>query len=195
MKKDDETKKRIKIKYLLVVLLIPFVLIFIVIGEVLTIGLAENHNSTIHAIGTSGSLEWTLSTIFFSLLIIRIGYYWIKIDPQPDPWDGIISETEISRTHIICRHCLSVEQINAYFCSNCKRNIGNYNNVMPFLWIGVMGEFLLDGVQNKQKKSIFNNFMFCLLALGQYTILAPWYLYRVFSKPKESNKVLKATEK
>jgi hypothetical protein len=188
MGKENNTKKTTAIKSLLVVLLIPFVLVFIIIGELLTMGLAENHNKIISSIGSNGSIEWLLCTIFFSLLTIRIIYYWAKIEAKPDPWDGLVSESEISKTHIICRHCLSIEKLNDYYCSSCKRNIGNYNNVMPFLWIGVMGEFLLDGVQDKRKKTIFNKVMFCLLAISQYFILAPWYLYRVFSKPSDSDK-------
>ncbi len=59
---------------------------------------------------------------------------------------------------------------------------------MPFLWIGVMGEILLDGVQDRRKRTVFNKVMFCLLAIGQYYVLAPWHLYRVFRKPSDSNK-------
>lgn len=178
-------------KYLRLFLEIPLFIILLLINGLIMGGVSTVNIKGNVAQGIPISLiDGIIYCNFIGLLITHFIMHLGRMEIPPDPWSDLIDDSEISKTHMVCRYCLSIENNSSHFCSNCQRGIGLYNTSMPFLWITSLGEILLDGVRGNWRKTTFNKIMFCFFAFWQYAFLAPWYLKKAFKAV--NNKVNKA---
>src|SRR5438270_680281 len=71
-------------------------------------------------------------------------FVWIRESPKtPDPWDAEI-ENQLHEPDAveICPHCFTAQQPDGWFCPNCGKATGPYNNLMPFIYVFSEGEVL-----------------------------------------------------
>jgi hypothetical protein len=118
---------------------------------------------------------------------------WVRDSPtRPDPWDAEteqkLSETE---TPEICPHCSTPQQSCAWFCENCGRAVGPYNNLMPYVQIFSQGEVLRNGTSGQFRKRPLILTGFFLIGLGMLPFfLLPVYWFSLllnFKRPDKSS--------
>jgi hypothetical protein len=80
---------------------------------------------------------------------------WIRAAPvSPDPWDAVVNQKlSDPETPEICPHCSTPQSPAAWFCPNCGRAVGPYNNLMPYVQVFSEGEVLRNGTQDRLRKS------------------------------------------
>ena len=80
---------------------------------------------------------------------------WVREAPvSPDPWDAEVQQKLAEpETLEICPHCSTPQSPTAWFCPNCGRAVGPYNNLMPYVQVFSEGEVLRNGTQDRLRKS------------------------------------------
>lgn len=102
---------------------------------------------------------------------------WFLSGPaQPDPWDAQIADA-ISEPGVqpLCHRCLTPNDPEADFCSECGATIGQYTNWLPYPYIFSLGHTLRIGTAGEFRRSPLTVFGFLLLPLAEYAIFAPIY--------------------
>jgi hypothetical protein len=100
---------------------------------------------------------------------------------QPDPWDAeTAARLEDAETPIMCHKCLVPNKPEADFCENCGATVGKYTNYLPFPYVFSLGHTLRLGTAGDYKRSPITVLGFVLLALAEYTVFAPIYIFQLF---------------
>jgi hypothetical protein len=93
--------------------------------------------------------------ILFGAIIYRLSK-WVADSPlTSDPWSEETAH-EINQPDVVetCLHCSTPQSPAAWFCPNCGRAVGPYNNLMPYVCIFSEGEVLRNGVMDKMRINI-----------------------------------------
>ena len=98
-------------------------------------------------------------------------------DPETDVEEW---ETVASDALPVCHHCILPQHPAAYFCFNCGRATGPYNNILPFERIASMGEVARSAVSAEARFSPLRTLGYVLFGLLQYQIFSPLYFIRLY---------------
>lgn len=104
---------------------------------------------------------------------------WIRDAPvTPDPWDAEV-EQKLSEpeTPEVCPHCSTPQSPTAWFCPNCGRAVGPYNNLMPFVQVFSEGEVFRNGTSGQFRNRPVILIGYFLITLGTFPFLTPIYLF------------------
>jgi len=129
--------------------------------------------------------EWNVAVIG---LVMIAGYFfwkvlaaWFRKPVRPDPWGPEVAEAlESPEATPICPHCQAPHALNRWFCPECGRAVGDYNNVSPYLYLFSMGELLRDGTGGEIRKSWLTVAGYLILSLAEYVVFAPIYWFFLF---------------
>jgi hypothetical protein len=106
---------------------------------------------------------------------------WFRRPASPDPWGPEITEALKSpESTPICPHCQTPHEHARWFCSDCGRAVGDYNNWNPYLYLFSIGEVLREGTSGPIRKSWLTVVGYLILSLAEYLIFAPLYWYFLF---------------
>ncbi len=107
---------------------------------------------------------------------------WIKrAVPRPDPWGPEVDHAlEESDPAPVCPHCLVPQEHNGWFCPQCGNIVSQYGNLLPMVYPFAVGEVVRSGVNGRLRWSPLVVLGYILLALGNLSILAPFYLLALF---------------
>lgn len=98
---------------------------------------------------------------------------------RPDPWGDKFSEAVNREDAVeICHRCFEPQKASACFCPHCGGAVGPFNNLMPFEQLFSVGEVVRAGVTEKVHPWTIPGFV--LIAISQYLVFAPLYLYFFF---------------
>ena len=100
---------------------------------------------------------------------------WVRDAPvTPDPWDAEV-EKKINEpeTPEICPHCSAPQPSTAWFCQQCGRAVGPYNNMMPFVQVFSEGEVFRNGASPHLRKRPFILLGYFLIIVGTFPLFAP----------------------
>jgi hypothetical protein len=133
-----------------------------------------------------------LALVFYALVLFLKR---VSAGPRsPEPWDAeVAAKLEDSTTTVLCHRCLVPNDPGADFCEQCGAAIGQYTNYLPFPYLFSMGHTLRLGTAGEYKRTPVTILGYILLALEEYLIFAPVYLYQLFRKlpqkppPKPAN--------
>ena len=111
---------------------------------------------------------------------------WIREAPQkPDPWDAEVEQKlEAPETQEVCPHCSTPQEPGRWFCANCGRAVGPYNNLMPYLNVFSEGEVFRNGVSGRFRNKPIILIGYFLISLGSYALFAPIYWFFLLSNLK-----------
>jgi hypothetical protein len=121
------------------------------------------------------ALESALIWLFVAMCLVQVGrglsYLWRKVTFGPDPWDaGITEQLEDPRSVPVCHHCFTPQEHGRWFCSECGRAVGPYNNVMPFISVFSYGEVARNAVYNHVLPSPLTIFGYLCFGLSEYLV-------------------------
>jgi len=107
---------------------------------------------------------------------------WVHRAPsQPDPWGEEVSrEIEKEEAHALCHRCLEPHESHEHFCPHCGAPVGECTNLMPFIYLFSIGHTLRIGTSGEYRKSSLTVIGFVLLSIIEYSVFAPFYLFRLF---------------
>jgi hypothetical protein len=110
---------------------------------------------------------------------------------KPDPWGPEIEE-EIQNgdAQPLCSRCLTPHSEDCEFCENCGLPVGPYVNWSPYLYIFSLGDALLTGVTRKFVVKPLTVIGYVVLAIWQYTLFAPFFLFRFFRHLPQADTIL-----
>lgn len=121
---------------------------------------------------TVGLLGW---------LAIRALRKFLAKPASPDPWGPEVSAAlEQADATPICPHCQCPHEATRWFCPECGRAVGDYNNVNPYLYLFSLGEVLREGTSGRVRKSWLTIAGFLVLSAVEYLVLAPIYWFFLF---------------
>lgn len=125
---------------------------------------------------------------------------WVREAPvKPDPWDAEV-EQKLSEpeTAEVCPHCSTPQPPTAWFCRNCGKAVGPYNNLMPFVNVFSEGEVLRNGTSGRFRSRPFIIAGYLLLSLAAYSFFAPifWFflLANLRNHPEEQQSLQEPTQ-
>jgi hypothetical protein len=99
----------------------------------------------------------------------------------PDPWSEEVEQAVESPNAVpLCPHCLTPQQHEGWFCPECGSTVGPYVNYLPSVYIFSIGEATRGGVERRQPWNALLVVGYVLLAVGQFSILAPVYCLFLF---------------
>jgi len=125
-----------------------------------------------------GLMAATLVVCWFAFTALR---RWFAKPVAPDPWSAEISEAvEAPDATPVCVHCQCPHEPNRWFCSECGRAVGDYNNLNPYLYIFSLGEVLREGTTGNVRKSWLTVTGLIVLSAVEYFVLAPIYWFFLF---------------
>jgi len=129
--------------------------------------------------------EWTIAmsgaAVVAGYFIWRLFAGWFRKPAQPDPWGADVAEALDSPDAMpICPHCQTPHALNRWFCPECGRAVGDYNNVNPYLYLFSLGEVLREGTSGRIRKSWLTVAGYLILSLAEYAIFAPVYWFFLF---------------
>jgi len=94
--------------------------------------------------------------------------------PSPDPWDAEVQRRlDDPETREVCPHCSTPQEPGMWFCENCGRAVGPYNNLMPYVNVFSEGEVFRNGATGRFRNKPIILIGYCLISLGLCTSLAP----------------------
>jgi hypothetical protein len=137
---------------------------------------ASDPNQTVAGLG--------MGFLFLAGLWRLIG--WVREAPQkPDPWDAEV-ELRLAdpETREACHHCSTPQEPGAWFCGNCGRAVGPYNNLMPYLNVFSEGEVFRNGASGRFRNQPVILIGYFLISLGSYALFAPIYWFFLLSRLK-----------
>jgi len=117
---------------------------------------------------------------------------WIREAPvSPDPWDTAV-EQKLSDpdTAEICPHCSTPQSPTAWFCPQCGRAVGPYNNLMPYVQVFSEGEVLRNGTSGRFGNRALTTIGFLLVMLALNPWFLPLYAALLLSRRNEASKTL-----
>ncbi len=106
---------------------------------------------------------------------------WIRSSPvRPDPWDAATQEAaEQPDAPEVCYHCAAPLPPASWFCEQCGRAVGPYNNLMPYVNAFSEGEVYRSGVMEHVRRSPLLVVGYLLISFS-YLIFAPIYWFLLF---------------
>jgi hypothetical protein len=92
--------------------------------------------------------EILLGLLVITLVILYAVIRWLTHGSvKPDPWGAEIeAEIQHGQALPLCPRCLTPHNEDVYFCDTCGRDVGQYVNWSPYLYIFSLGDILLTGV-------------------------------------------------
>jgi hypothetical protein len=136
--------------------------------------------------------EWTVAimgaAVITGYFVWRLARYWVTLPVTPDPWSQEIAEAlESPDATPVCPHCQCPHGANRWFCPECGRAVGDYNNLNPYLYAFSLGEVLRAGTSGRVRKSWLTVGGFVLLSLLEYIVFAPIYWFFLFRNLAQTN--------
>lgn len=123
-------------------------------------------------VATIGLLGW---------FVVRAIRKSLARPPSPDPWGSEVSEALNQPNAMpICPHCQCPHEASRWFCPECGRGVGDFNNINPYLYLFSIGEVLREGTSGRIRKSWLTITGFLVLSLIEYALLAPIYWFFLF---------------
>jgi hypothetical protein len=114
-------------------------------------------------------------------LAFRLLQRWFSAPVSPDPWGPEVADAlDQPDATAVCPHCQCPSERTRWFCPECGRAVGDYNNLNPYLYLFSMGEVLREGTTGRVRKSWLTIVGFVFLSLIEYTLLAPVYWFLLF---------------
>ena len=129
--------------------------------------------------------EWNVAitgaTVIAAYLLWRRFTRWFWKPTTPDPWGAEVAEALDSPDATpICPHCQTPHGLDRWFCSECGRAVGDYNNVNPYLYLFSLGEVLREGTSGRVRKTWLTVAGYLTLSLAEYAVFAPVYWFFLF---------------
>ena len=121
---------------------------------------------------------------------------WVREAPvRPDPWDAEV-EQKLSEpeTAEVCPHCSTPQPLTAWFCQNCGKAVGPYNNLMPFVNVFSEGEVLRNGTSGRFRNRPLVLIGYILITLGINPFFAPIYWFFLLTNLKRPPREPESTE-
>ena len=139
----------------------------------------------------------TLGAAALGCYFIWLFTQWVCRSPaRPDPWDDqVAAELERDEAMALCHRCLTPHSRTVYFCPDCGAPVGECTNLMPFIQEFSIGHTLRIGSSGEYRNTPLIVAGFVLLSLVEYSVFAPFYLWRLFQnlpeprRPKQDNPV------
>jgi hypothetical protein len=114
-------------------------------------------------------------------LVVRWFITLIRKPATPDPWGPeVAAALEDPNTTPLCPHCQCPHDNATWFCPECGRSVGEFNNITPYLYLFSLGETLREGTSGRIRKDWVTVVGFVLLSLIEYAIFAPVYWFFLF---------------
>jgi len=137
-----------------------------------------------------------LGLVLLFLAALRGVIVWVRDAPlKPDPWDDEterkLADPETAET---CPHCSAPQSPTAWFCPNCGRAVGPYNNLMPFVNVFSEGEVLRNGVTGRFRNRPLIIIGYLLISLAAYSFFAPVFWVCLFSNLRRSARKTETAE-
>ena len=100
---------------------------------------------------------------------------WVREAPlKPDPWDTTVEQLiQKPETPEACPHCSTPQSPGAWFCPQCGRAVGPYNNLMPYVQVFSEGEVFRNGASGRFRRRPLILIGYFLISLGMFSVLAP----------------------
>ena len=115
------------------------------------------------------------------VLVVRAFKSWFARPATPDPWGPEVTEAmEQPDATAVCPHCQCPHEATRWFCSECGRSVGDYNNLNPYLYLFSLGEVLREGTSGRVRKSWLTVAGYVVLSLIEYAVFAPIYWFFLF---------------
>lgn len=143
--------------------------------------------------------EWTVglagAAIVAGYFLWRLWRYWVRLPVTPDPWGQEIAQAlESPQASPVCPHCQCPHEPNRWFCPECGRAVGEYNNLNPYLYLFSLGEVLREGTSGRVRRSWLTVTGYILLSLVEYAVFAPVYWFFLFRNLARKNNPLPTEE-
>ena len=121
-------------------------------------------------------------------VVVRALKSWFAKPAAPDPWGPEIAEAlERPDATPVCPHCQCPHEATRWFCSECGRSVGDYNNLNPYLYLFALGEVLREGTSGRVRKSWLTVTGYIVLSCIEYFVLAPIYWFFLFRNLSRQN--------
>jgi hypothetical protein len=124
-------------------------------------------------------------------LVIGRLILWVReATPRPKPWCAEVGKGLQQPNAIpICHRCFTPQDPGAWFCENCGRAIGPYNNLMPYINVFSQGEVLRNGVTDRLRTNPLTIVGYVRLSLQGYLVFAPVYWFFLAENLRRSHPV------
>jgi hypothetical protein len=121
-----------------------------------------------------------LGLVVLSVCAIWGFLHWLFDGPRsPDPWDSeIAAELDAGNCTPICHHCLTPHDPSTNFCPNCGAAVGEYTNLLPYIYLFSIGHALRVGTSEKFRRSPLTIAGFFFFAIAEYALFAPVYWFK-----------------
>jgi hypothetical protein len=127
---------------------------------------------------TAPTPKMALTMVIIALVLIRLIWSVRRCVPRPDPWDEATAMAlEQEDATPVCHQCLAPYAVNQWFCQQCGRSVGAYNNLLPYVYIFSLGEGLRTGTMGSFRRTRSNIVGFVLASVCQYFVFAPVYWF------------------
>lgn len=116
-----------------------------------------------------------------TIAVIRLILWVRRLPVSADPWDQKTAETlTAAETSGVCHKCSQPHSDNQPFCEHCGAAVGDYNNVLPYVYIFSQGEVLRTGATGTFRVNAMTIGGYLIYSLSCYLIFAPIYWYLLF---------------
>ena len=122
------------------------------------------------------------------VILVRAFKIWFAKPATPDPWGPeVTAAMDEPNATAVCPHCQCPHEVTSWFCSECGRSVGDYNNLNPYLYLFSLGEVLREGTSGRLRKSWLTVAGFIFLSLIEYVVFAPIYWFFLFRNLSRQN--------
>ena len=107
---------------------------------------------------------------------------WVRRAPRsPDPWDEEI-ERNLREGNVVatCHKCSTPQPPGQWFCEHCGTAVGDYNNLMPYVYVFSEGEVFRGGVTERFRLNMLTLLGYVFVSFTRYLVFAPIYWYFLF---------------